>query len=157
MGMTAFISVSAGARTALSYCISQGRWVCGIPFILPAVYAHQVRHIAVIGNDLTVSCLFLLFCQFFQIPPCAIYAGGYFLWTMNWLKNGCNGFDMKSPISNPMSFWTEQDVLEYIYHNGIPIADVYGEVVAKPPVIRLPDAFFIKRPSTHHIIYDRRV
>lgn len=49
---------------------------------------------------------------------------------MNWLKNGCNGFDMKSPISNPMSFWTEQDVLEYIYHNHIPIADVYGEVVA---------------------------
>jgi len=26
--------------------------------------------------------------------------------------------------------WTEQDVLEYIYHNHIPIADVYGEVVA---------------------------
>lgn len=25
-----------------------------------------------------------------------------------WLKNGCNGFEMKSPISNPMSFWTEQ-------------------------------------------------
>lgn len=32
----------------------------------------------------------------------------------NWTKNGCNGFDMKSPISNPMSFWTEQDVLLYI-------------------------------------------
>ena len=31
-----------------------------------------------------------------------------------WLKNGCNGFDLKSPISNPMSFWTEQDVLRYI-------------------------------------------
>lgn len=25
-----------------------------------------------------------------------------------------NGFNMKSPISNPMSFWTEQDVLLYI-------------------------------------------
>lgn len=34
--------------------------------------------------------------------------------TVQWLKNGCNGFDMKSPISNPMSFWTEQDVLYYI-------------------------------------------
>lgn len=34
--------------------------------------------------------------------------------TQQWLKNGCNGFDMKSPISNPMSFWTEQDVLMYI-------------------------------------------
>lgn len=34
--------------------------------------------------------------------------------TQQWLKNGCNGFDMKSPISNPMAFWTEQDVLLYI-------------------------------------------
>ena len=34
--------------------------------------------------------------------------------TQQWLVNGCNGFDMKSPISNPMSFWTEQDVLLYI-------------------------------------------
>ena len=34
--------------------------------------------------------------------------------TSQWLKNGCNGFNMKSPISNPMSFWTEQDVLLYI-------------------------------------------
>ena len=46
-----------------------------------------------------------------------------------WLKNGCNGFDMKSPISNPMSFWTEQDVLKYIKENDLPIASVYGEVV----------------------------
>ena len=34
--------------------------------------------------------------------------------TQKWLQNGCNGFDMKSPISNPMAFWTEQDVLLYI-------------------------------------------
>lgn len=46
-----------------------------------------------------------------------------------WIKNGCNGFDMKSPISNPMSFWTEQDVLEYIMENDIRIAPVYGDVV----------------------------
>ena len=49
--------------------------------------------------------------------------------TQNWLANGCNGFDMKSPISNPMSFWTEQDVLLYIYENKLPIASVYGDVV----------------------------
>lgn len=46
-----------------------------------------------------------------------------------WLKNGCNGFEMKSPISNPMSFWTEQDVLQYIKENNLPIASVYGDVV----------------------------
>lgn len=49
--------------------------------------------------------------------------------TQQWLKNGCNGFDMKSPISNPMSFWTEQDVLTYIKLNNLPIASVYGEIV----------------------------
>lgn len=49
--------------------------------------------------------------------------------TQKWLQNGCNGFDMKSPISNPMSFWTEQDVLLYIYENKLPIASVYGDVV----------------------------
>lgn len=45
-----------------------------------------------------------------------------------WLKNGCNGFDMKKPTSNPMSFWTEQDVLQYIRQYDIPIASVYGSV-----------------------------
>lgn len=49
--------------------------------------------------------------------------------TQQWLKNGCNGFDMKSPISNPMSFWTEQDVLLYIKENDLPICSVYGNVV----------------------------
>ena len=49
--------------------------------------------------------------------------------TQKWLQNGCNGFEMKKPISNPMSFWTEQDVLLYIYENQLPIAEVYGEVV----------------------------
>ncbi len=65
-----------------------------------------------------------------RVPMTAQMASESRLRTANWLKNGCNGFDMKSPISNPMSFWTEQDVLEYIYHNHLPIASVYGEVLA---------------------------
>ena len=32
-----------------------------------------------------------------------------------WIKNGCNAFLKKRPISNPMSFWTEKDVLTYIH------------------------------------------
>lgn len=65
-----------------------------------------------------------------KLPITAQMASESRLRTTNWLKNGCNGFDMKSPISNPLSFWTEQDVLEYIYSNHIPIASVYGAVVA---------------------------
>jgi 3'-phosphoadenosine 5'-phosphosulfate sulfotransferase (PAPS reductase)/FAD synthetase len=50
-----------------------------------------------------------------------------------WIKNGCNGFDMKEPISNPMAFWTEQDVLHYIKKYNVPYASVYGEIHVKPP------------------------
>ena len=48
---------------------------------------------------------------------------------MAWLHTGCNAFDEKKPMSKPMSFWTEQDVLQYIKQNNIPIASVYGDVV----------------------------
>ncbi len=47
----------------------------------------------------------------------------------SWLKFGCNGFDMKRPSSKPMSFWTEQDVLQYIKTRELPICSVYGDVV----------------------------
>lgn len=47
----------------------------------------------------------------------------------NWIKNGCNGFNMKRPVSNPMSFWTEQDVLQYIKDNNIEICSVYGDII----------------------------
>lgn len=46
-----------------------------------------------------------------------------------WLQTGCNAFDSKKPMSKPMSFWTEQDVLQYIKENNIPIASVYGDIV----------------------------
>ena len=49
--------------------------------------------------------------------------------TQQWLKHGCNGFDLKHPTSNPMAFWTEQDVLQYIKYFNLPICSVYGEVV----------------------------
>jgi 3'-phosphoadenosine 5'-phosphosulfate sulfotransferase (PAPS reductase)/FAD synthetase len=46
-----------------------------------------------------------------------------------WLQHGCNAFDARTPISNPMAFWTEQDVLQYIKINDVKIASVYGDVV----------------------------
>lgn len=46
-----------------------------------------------------------------------------------WLKNGCNAFDSKQPKSQPMSFWTEQDVLKYLKNFNIPYASVYGEIL----------------------------
>lgn len=46
-----------------------------------------------------------------------------------WVKNGCNAFESKRPSSKPMSFWTENDVLEYIVKNDIEICSVYGDIV----------------------------
>lgn len=48
-----------------------------------------------------------------------------------WLKTGCNAFDSKQPLSKPMSFWTEQDVLQFLKSRNIPIASVYGDIVYK--------------------------
>ena len=47
----------------------------------------------------------------------------------DWVRNGCNAFDGKRPMSKPMSFWTEQDVLEFIHRFKISIAPPYGEIV----------------------------
>lgn len=50
-----------------------------------------------------------------------------------WMQHGCNGFDLKEPISNPMAFWTEQDVLHYIKKFNVPYCSVYGDIQVKPP------------------------
>ena len=46
-----------------------------------------------------------------------------------YIQHGCNMFDNTNPISAPMSFWTEQDVLEYIVKNKTPYCeDIYGQI-----------------------------
>lgn len=47
-----------------------------------------------------------------------------------WLATGCNAFEGKRPMGKPMSFWTEQDVLRFIVDRQIPLASVYGDIVA---------------------------
>lgn len=49
----------------------------------------------------------------------------------HWITYGCNAFDCKDPISTPMAFWTEQDVLQYIRQYEIPYCSVYGEIRPK--------------------------
>ena len=47
-----------------------------------------------------------------------------------WIRHGCNAFDSTNPTSQPLSFWTEQDILAYIVKHDLKIADVYGEIVS---------------------------
>ena len=56
-----------------------------------------------------------------------------------WLRHGCNAFDSRSPTSQPLSFWTEQDILEYISVYHLPICSVYGEIVPEENQISLDD------------------
>ena len=65
-----------------------------------------------------------------RMPITAQMASESRLRTQVWLRNGCNAFDVKNPISNPMSFWVEQDVLRYIKDRNLPICSVYGDVVS---------------------------
>ena len=48
-----------------------------------------------------------------------------------WLRHGCNAFEAKRPVSAPLSFWTEQDILRYIVRYGLDIAEIYGDVVSE--------------------------
>ena len=47
----------------------------------------------------------------------------------SWIKSGCNAFDKADPSSQPLSFWTEQDVLQYIKEFNVPYCLVYGDIV----------------------------
>ena len=64
-----------------------------------------------------------------KAPMTAQMAGESRQRTSQWIQNGCNALDLKNPISNPMSFWIENDVLTYIHENNLEIAEAYGDVV----------------------------
>ena len=49
-----------------------------------------------------------------------------------WIQHGCNAYDKKKPISNPMSFWLKQDILHYIKKHNVPYCSVYGDIQVKP-------------------------
>ena len=45
-----------------------------------------------------------------------------------WMQVGCNAFEAKRPTSQPLSFWTEQDILHYIKKFKVPYCPVYGDI-----------------------------
>lgn len=48
-----------------------------------------------------------------------------------WLKYGCNAFEKSRPTGQPLSFWTEQDILKYIKEFNISYSSVYGDIIEK--------------------------
>lgn len=50
----------------------------------------------------------------------------------SWIRYGCNMFDSpQNQLSRPLSFWTEQDILQYIKKYDVPYCSVYGDVVSQ--------------------------
>lgn len=49
----------------------------------------------------------------------------------SYLKTGCNAYNKRDPTSQPLSFWTEQDILAYLKMTDIPYASIYGEIIEK--------------------------
>lgn len=47
----------------------------------------------------------------------------------SWIRHGCNAFDKKRPTSQPLSFWTEQDILQYIVEHNLSYASCYGDIL----------------------------
>lgn len=46
-----------------------------------------------------------------------------------WLKQGYNAFDASEPKSTPLSFWTTQDILQYLKLTNIPYCSLYGNII----------------------------
>lgn len=46
----------------------------------------------------------------------------------SWVQHGCNLLDSRSPKSNPLSIWTEQDILRYIKGRSLDYAAIYGSI-----------------------------
>ena len=49
--------------------------------------------------------------------------------TEAWYRTGCNAFDAKNPVSKPLSFWRESEILYCLKEFNIPYASVYGDIV----------------------------
>lgn len=46
-------------------------------------------------------------------------------------RTGCNVYNAKHPKSQPLGFWTKQDILRYVVENDLRICTAYGSVVEK--------------------------
>lgn len=64
-----------------------------------------------------------------KIPFIGVMAAESDRRTRSYLKTDCNVYNKHSGGIKPIGFWTEQDVLRFIYENHLEIASVYGDIV----------------------------
>ena len=59
-------------------------------------------------------------------PYLGTQAGESYMRNETYLRYGCNMYDRKRPLSQPLSFWTEQDIMEYIQTYNVPMSTIYS-------------------------------
>lgn len=64
-----------------------------------------------------------------QKPYIGTMASESRLRSQKWMKFGCNAYEAERQTSQPLSFWTEQDILQFIKEYNVPIAKAYGDIV----------------------------
>lgn len=62
-----------------------------------------------------------------QKPIFGTMAGESRLRMFNYLRRGCNAFDVRRPISTPLAFWTDLDVWEYIRKYDLSYSEIYDK------------------------------
>lgn len=95
---------------------------------LPLVYVpFRIGHLCC--NAMKKSALKGYYKEHQAVPMIGTMADESRMRKQGWLRTGCNAFKGKESKSQPLSFWTEQDILNYIVMFDIKIADVYGDIV----------------------------
>lgn len=62
-----------------------------------------------------------------KVPFIATMANEGQLRQQRYLQTGCNAYNLGK--SQPLGFWTEQDILQYIKQYNLEICSVYGDVI----------------------------
>ena len=65
-----------------------------------------------------------------RVPMMATMAEESRIRKQSWLRNGCNAYT-KDAKSQPMAFWTNQDVLQFIKEYNVEICSVYGDIIGE--------------------------
>lgn len=66
-----------------------------------------------------------------RVPYIGVTQDESFMRERQYARTGCNVYDAGKPKSQPLGFWTKQDVLRYVAENNISICSVYGEIKQK--------------------------
>ena len=64
-----------------------------------------------------------------RVPFMGTHSDDSMLRMQQYLKNGCNSFLSKRPMSKPLSFWKESDIIEYIKINSLNYPSIYGDII----------------------------